>query len=185
MTMESPGADERVRQWRLAHCAVRTSLERHQNGNQPASFGPGAQGLARDRTGRPESAGTFRLMNPKKSPSIETLPPVPVPRRAMIPLTVLIDGRGDSMRVRVECCLLSRSGGPSRGLQTAAPAALVLGGVIDIDTVHGIRSRSVVNALPRSSNVMCSGRLPKLQMCPPDRRRCRRASTICRSTVDF
>jgi len=47
-------------------------------------------------------------MNPEKSPGIETLLPVPVPRRAMIPLTVLIDGRGDSMRVRVECCLLSR-----------------------------------------------------------------------------
>jgi len=48
-------------------------------------------------------------MNPEKSPGIETLLPVPVPGRAMIPLTVLIDGRGDSMRVRVECCLLSRA----------------------------------------------------------------------------
>lgn len=45
--MESPGADERVRQCRSAPFAVRTSLERHQNKNQPASFGPDAQGLAK------------------------------------------------------------------------------------------------------------------------------------------
>jgi len=40
-------------------------------------------------------------MNPEKSPGIETLLPVPVPRRAMIPWRCSSMAAGDSMRVRV------------------------------------------------------------------------------------